>query len=182
MAVAKKEPVVHAFPWQGARVAVVPGERLSERLEFERFARDEALALLRAVHRDPIAMAALRQVLRDDLIGERIPGAAGDWIVKQTDERLARMNDADVMERIRLGVTMERFVIVREKRDWRLAPRDVAVVDSPPPATPPPPPRVVTQPPVTAKKCCCTNPACAEAFDTAAANGTPMVERGGPNC
>lgn len=156
------------FAWENGRVGVARRSQVGDLRSGEILAATAAVELLQAFRHSATAMAVLRRVLGEDV----------------NPQRVTRMSDDDVVTQIRQGIAMDRFLVVRERADWRTATTGVSIVESPPPPAPAAAsPRTAGQPPpATPRKTVCSNPACAAAFTDAAASGTATVERGGAGC
>lgn len=127
---------------------------------------DEAVARLRSFRRSPAAMEVLRTALGDELSGYRVARISDDKLIDQ------------LAWRVRTG-----WVRVSETRFATTTPPinvEQTATAAPPPA--PPPVARAAPPAAVPLTVVASNPDCTIAFQNAAANATPLVERGGANC
>ena len=127
---------------------------------------DDAVLRLRSFRRTPAAMEHLRAAFGDELSGYRVARLSDDKLIDQ------------LAWRVRTG-----WIKVSETHFATITPR-VRVEETATPALPAPPPPVVraAPPAVIPLAVVASNPDCTIAFHNAAANATPLVERGGANC
>jgi hypothetical protein len=159
------QPTARTIFWKDVRVEIGWAHTADASPGGSTLAAGDAVALLRDLRRDPAAMDTLRAVLGDELTGTRV----------------ARLSDDKVIEE--LGWRVEKRWVRVAVSEYKLRfPKGLIEVVSAP-AAPPPPAAPRAAPPAAApqKQTCC-NPDCAAAFQNAADNGTPLVERGAAKC
>lgn len=159
------QPTSRNLFWKDVRVEIAWSHTANDSAGGNVLAPGEAVALLRDLRRDPGAMDVLRDVLGDELSGNRV----------------SRLSDEKVIEELTWRVEKKWVKVAVTEYKLRFPKGLVEVVSAP--AAPPPPaaPRAAPPPTAPQKQTCC-NPDCAAAFQNAADNGSPLVERGAAKC